>query len=265
MGKFLKAVQAIKAIIKKPYLLNLVLEENLHWAEQMSTNAQYSNGLPLIHLNQLFPGFKEELNTVSFLGGGSLPTDIALLKGLCRKFEHCKYFEIGTWRGESAINIAEVAAEIKTLNLSNEEIVVLTGNQRYADLHGYLSKPNKKIEHLTGNSFTYDFSTLGPKDVVFIDGDHHYNAVVNDTAKVFQHLVHEKSIVVWHDYAKDPETVRFEVLKGIIDGMPKEYQGNLYHVANTLCAIYIPEKYSSEKLVSPVEPVKTFKLTLSYN
>jgi len=61
-------------------------------------------------------------------------------------------------------------------------------------------------------------------DVLFIDGDHRYDYVKNDTAKVFRHLVHNKSIVLWHDYAYSPGQVRYEVLAGILDGVPETYR-----------------------------------------
>ena len=69
-----------------------------------------------------------------------------------------------------------------------------------------------------------DFEALNKKfDLIFIDGDHHYEMVRNDTAKVFQSLFHSGSTVVWHDYAFNPEKIRFEVLAGILDGCPTEF------------------------------------------
>src|SRR5690606_41176729 len=58
----------------------------------------------------------------------------------------------------------------------------------------------------------------------------------SDTENVFKHLIHENSIIVWHDYAYNPEKVRFEVMQGILDGIPKKFHSNIYHVANTMCA-----------------------------
>ena len=122
-------------------------------------------------------------------------------------------------------------------------------NERYADLHGYFSKSKANIIHLEGNSMHFDFQSLGKKfDVIFIDGNHHYEFVKNDTEKVFKHLVHEKSIIVWHDYAYNPEKLRPEVLAGILDGLGSENRNYLYHVANTMCAVYIREEMKTTKL-----------------
>lgn len=263
MKKIKKTIKALREIIKNPWLLNLVLAQDELWAKKVEQKHGLSGGLPVVELSDLFPDFEETLSTFAFLGGGSLPTDIALLKNLSRKFPETHYFEIGTWRGESVINVAEVAQKCYTLNLSKEQILGLGLQEKYADLHGFFSKKQANITHLFGDSMHYDFAALHQKfDLIFIDGDHHYEYVKNDTQKVFSHLLHEHSIVVWHDYARSPEEVRPEVLAGILDGIPPQFQGNLYHVANTLCAVFIRENYPTKKLEQPTEPNKKFEVNI---
>ncbi|AMC10674.1 hypothetical protein Lupro_05195 [Lutibacter profundi] len=136
-------------------------------------------------------------------------------------------------------------------------------SKKYADLHGFFSKNNKNIKHLTGNSLNYDFGALNKKfDLIFIDGNHKYKYTKNDTEKIFKHLVHENSIVVWHDYAYNPETVRHEVLSAILDGIPNKYKENIYHVSNTLCAIYTNRTLKTSKFEYPITPNKIFNITL---
>ena len=95
-------------------------------------------------------------------------------------------------------NVCENTAISYTMNLSREEMTKMQLPSDYIDIHGVLSKDNPKIIHLFGNTLTYDFEKLNQKfDVIFIDGDHHYKMVKNDTEKVFKHLVHENSIVVF--------------------------------------------------------------------
>ena len=84
----------------------------------------------------------------AFLDGGSLPTDIALLRSLAVNIPNCRYFEIGTWRGESAANVASVAKECTTLNLSPQQIMALGLPQQYADLHGFFSKDLPNVTQL---------------------------------------------------------------------------------------------------------------------
>ena len=184
-----------------------------------------------------------------------------LLKGIAQQFKECKYFEIGTWRGESVINVAETAKTCYTLNLSSDEIIDLGLKKEYADLHGFFSKNKKNIKHLYGNSMNFNFDGLNKKfDLIFIDGNHKYEYVKNDTEKVFENLIHENSIIVWHDYAYTPEYPRAEVLAGILDGVPKHLHNNLHHVSNTMCAIFTNRNFDSNAVEFPVKPLKTFKL-----
>ncbi len=103
---------------------------------------------------------------------------------------------------------------------------------------------------------------VAPYDLVFIDGDHHYEMVKNDTQKVFEHLVNENSIVVWHDYARDPETVRYEVLAGILEGIPEKFRDHLYHFENSLCAIYINKDFEKKFMNSIVRPDHYFEVNI---
>jgi len=258
-----KLFKALFAILRNPWLLNNVLSDDSVWNRYINKNYEFNHGLPLLDINRVCPNFSETLECFAFLDGGSLPTDIALLKSLSKKFENCKYFEIGTWRGESVVNVAENAAECYTLNLSKEELLSLGLSDRYADMHGFFSKGKENITHLTGNSLTFDFKSFDKKfDLIFIDGDHHYSTIKKDTENIFEHLVHENSIVVWHDYAHTPEKIRPEVMAAILDGTPPEHRKYLYHVSNTLCAIFIRSEFPTSVLEAPAIPNKTFRVTI---
>ncbi len=257
MHKLKKLFNGLLLLIKKPSLINEVLESDLVWQKKVNYQT-----FPVVEMENLVPNFNETLSVFSFLGGGSLPTDIMLLKALARQIKDCSYFEIGTWRGESVVNVSETAKECYTLNLSKKEMLDLKMPKEYAELHGFFSKNKKNIQHLYGNSLTYDFKGLNKKfDLIFIDGNHKYDFVKNDTKQVFKHLAHKNTIVVWHDYAYNPEKIRSEVLKGILDGLPKEMHQNLYHVSNTMCAIYYPENLQSTRFTSIKKPDKYFKVS----
>jgi predicted O-methyltransferase YrrM len=263
MSKISKLIEAISALVKTPSLINNVINDNTIWQKKVTEQFDLNVGLPVIQLNDLFPNFSETLNSFSFLGGGSLPTDIALLKSAARKFDDCKYFEIGTWRGESVCNVADVAKECYTLNLDPNQLVQLTKNQKYADAHFFFSKDLPNVTQLLGDSRTFDYAGLNKKfDVIFIDGSHHYDFVKSDTQNVFQHLLHDNSIVIWHDYAYSPESIRFEVLKAILDGVPRSEHQNLYHVGNSMCAIFIKGKFPTSKLELYGQPKFTYEVNL---
>jgi len=149
--------------------------------------------------------------------------------------------------------------------LSPDDIISLGYSKKYADLHGCLLDSNRdKIEIIYANSRNFDFSTLGKKfDLIFIDGDHSYEGVRSDTNKVIPFLRDENSIIVWHDYAYNPEKPRHSVIAAILDGLPKAMHGQLFHVSNTMCAIYTNQKFKSQLLSYPVAPDKIFDVSIS--
>lgn len=260
MNKIVKSVKAIYSIIKNPYLLNLVLDDNERWKNYVVKRYPNRGKFPQTDFLTLFGGINETIDPFLFLDGGSLPTDLALLRMLARKFNDCSYFEIGTWRGESVANVSPFAKSCFTMDLPDEEKMILGMSKEYIQQHALLSKHLDNVRHIKANSFSYDFTEPGQKfDLVFIDGDHHYKGVLNDTRKVFSHLVHENSIVVWHDYAYHPEEVRYEVMAAILDGMDPLLLGQVYHVASTMCAIYLPVSLQANKLTEG-----TFKVNISF-
>ena len=250
--RLLTALRAFAALARTPALLTEVLAADVPaWrARALAHAAQWPSlgaaGLPLVPFAHFVPpGAPAAARTVApfaFGDGGSLPTDLLLLRALAREHAGCRYFEIGTWRGESAANVAAEATTVHTLNLSPAEMRALHLPERYIELHGYFSQPVLNVTHLHGNSATFDLAGLqasaGPFDLIFIDGDHRYAAVQRDTARVFEHLVGPNTVVVWHDASRQPGYPRWEVLAGLLDGLPPGLPGQLVQVGNTLCALY---------------------------
>lgn len=248
MGKAGKLFRALKSILSHPSLLNHVLDDNDEWRKRVEAEFSEIKQLPVI---ELFDVITTDFNTVSpysFLSGGSMPTDLLLLKGLAGKFDKCRYFEIGTWRGESVANVSTVAEACVTVDLPESEKRKLGFGDEYIKEYARYSVNLPNVEHLQANTKELDFATLGKFDLVFIDGDHHYDLIKRDTVNVMQHLIHEKSIIVWHDYAFHPEQVRFETLKAILDSIPKQFHSRLYFVKNTLCAVYLPEFQKNQEI-----------------
>jgi predicted O-methyltransferase YrrM len=233
-SRLITALRALAALVRTPALLTEVLAADAPaWrARALAHAARWpglsATGLPLVpfahFLPATAPAASRTVAPFAFGDGGSLPTDLLLLRALARQRPGCRYFEIGTWRGESAANAAADAASVHTLNLSAAEMRALKLPERYIELHGYFSRPLPNITHLHGNSATFDLDSLwcenGYFDLIFIDGDHRYEAVRRDTARVFEHLVGPKTVVVWHDASRQP--------------------GQLVQVGNTLCALYSP-------------------------
>ncbi len=246
MSKTKKLIRALKLILNKPYLLNKVLDDNDNWKTKVVSDYNISEGFDEISFRNLAAGKEIAVKPFAFMEGGSLPTDLALLRILASSFKDCNYFEIGTWRGESVANVAEVARACTSLNLPVKTMKDAGLDPPYIDQHAMFSHGLKNVLHMEGNSLEYDFAGLHKKyDLIFIDGDHHYDSIRQDTKNVFDHLVHEKSIVVWHDYAWQPGNIRYETMAAILAGVPMSLRKNLYAVRNTLCALYYPAKINA--------------------
>lgn len=264
MSKLSKLFKALSLILKQPSLLNKIMDDADVNKSEVIARYGLPDGLPVIDICELLPGFSETVDPFCYLDGGSMPIDLALLKGLAKQIPNCEYFEIGTWRGESAANVASVVAHCTTLNLPDAEMISMGLSKKYVDLHRFFSKDLANVTHLQANSQTFDFKSIGKQfDLLFIDGDHHYESVKNDTKAAFSLLKNENSIIVWHDYGHTPNDVRWDVLKGILDGTPENKRKYLYHVSNTLCAIYTTKPLHTYKQETIEVPTKKFKIEIS--
>lgn len=267
MSKISKTLRGLAALARNPWLLNHVLAaDEASWQRraQAHTGRQLgAQGLPMVALQSFLSAADTIVQPFAFREGGSLPTDLLLLRALCRRVTAASYFEIGTWRGESAANVAAVAKAVYTLNLSAQELRHLGLPERYIELHGFFSQPLPNVTHLHGNSATYDLAGLGQQfDVVFIDGDHTYEAVRTDTRRVFEHLVGPTTVVVWHDASRQPGQPRWEVLAGILDGLPATAKGQVVQVENTLCALYSPQPFPAHTPDPLADPQHWFSVQL---
>ena len=258
----IKAIYRIlRKIIIKPSSIFLVLKDETEFEDNLK-NKYGRTQFPTADINQFLVDGKGQIDHYTFLDGSSLITDLALLKSIAKSIPNCEYLEIGTWRGESIMNVAESAAHCTSINLSPEDIIAMGLPEKYAQLHGCLIKEQKNILSVHANSLYFDFSTLNQKfDFIFVDGDHSYEGVKSDTRKVYELLKDDNSIIVWHDYGYNPETPRHSVISAILDGLPYEAHQYLYHVSNTICAIYTKRNLKATLQESPVKPNKVFRIS----
>ena len=263
MSKLSKLIKAISLIIKQPSLLNKVLDDDEVNKNEVVKKYNLEKGLKSVDITELLPNFDITVEPYAALDGGSTPIDLALLKGLAASKSNCDYFEIGTWRGESVANVASVAKNCVTLNLPDSTMLEMGLDRKYVDLHRHFSNTLKNVTHLQGNSLSYDYIRMNQKfDLIFIDGDHHYESVMSDTKNAFMLLKDENSIIVWHDYGNNPSDIRWDVLRGILDGTPSDKIQHLYRVSNTLCAIYSKNVKAAEHVVNYDVPKKHFAISV---
>lgn len=260
--KISKLLSALMIIIREPVKLNLLLNDNDRFKKMVDKNHGDLNIFPVVSLADLI-SFPIDVNPFAFLDGGSTPPDLALLKGLALKTSNCDYLEIGSWRGESLANVAPFARECYAINLSDEEMKNMGLSQDSIDQHFFFSSGISNIKIIKENSFKFNFSGLNKKfDIIFLDGDHSYHAVKNDTEKTFPLLKNENSVIVWHDAARYYEQPRYEVIAGILDGLPEKERKFVYFVENTLCAIYTRQPLKTFTRKGPYKPRHFYKVGL---
>lgn len=220
--------------------------------------------LPTIDILDLIPNLNEKIEPYSFLKGTSSLTDFILLKSLAKQFEKCSYLEIGSWRGESLSNIRDVTSDCTSITLSKNEMKAMNFSDNFIKSHGIFSNRLDGIKCIEENSQKYDFRKLNKQfDLIFIDGDHTYEGILSDTKKTFPLRKNKKSIIVWHDYGFDFEKIRYTTLKAILDGIPQELHKNLYHVSNTMCAVYIENiNYITYETKFPSKVNKYFSINI---
>ena len=262
MNKFSKLLKAFSLILQKPYLLNNVLKDEIVFKEGFQ-RAFPSVAFKQIRLVDLMQSDEVTIRPYAFLSGSSLATDFALLQLLCRKYQVKDYLEIGTWRGESAANVAPFVKEVFTLNLPDQTLLKMGMSRAYIAAHRFFSKDVANITHLFGDSATFDWTPYQHNcDLIFIDGDHTTEAVQRDTQTALQLRKSEKSILVWHDAKSDGEYPRYEVLLGIYRALPKELHQNVYLVKHALCAVYLPEGADASSIALNALPTRCFELEL---
>ena len=256
-------IEIFRNLLTNPKNIRRVVDENAFYARYL--HKKYTiESLPVLDLDRLFPGFEQEITNYCYLEGSSLTIDIAFLRKLASEIPECSYFELGCWRGESLFNVAEVAKECTALSLSEEEMRQMGVSEDNISQNHFFTRDLKNLTTIGHNSLTYDFTRIKNRfDLLFIDGDHHYESVLSDTRNVLNLRKNENSIIVWHDYGFNPEMVRPEVLAGILDGLPKHLHQYLFHIGNTKCAALIIKDFGtlpSRKF--PSVPEKAFMVKI---
>jgi hypothetical protein len=157
-----------------------------------------------------------------------------ILYDICDSFNHneIKYLEIGSYAGGSAslVSSNEKVKNVYSVDLGtpiNKEIPIKNVN----------NFKNKNCEYLyfQGSSFdqnTIDVvkSTVGKVDILFIDGDHSYNGVLNDF-KNYSDMVKNGGYIVFDDYM---DNIYSPEVKGAVDYIISNLLDNNYEIIGSL-------------------------------
>jgi len=141
------------------------------------------------------------------------PDGIACLALITSALQPQSIFEIGTFRGRTALNFALNAPKdcrIFTLDLPPEAkqgAMELTGQadrkiiaaaEPGRDYRG--NDVESRITQILADSQTFDFSPwTGKVDLVYVDGAHHYEAVRSDTENALR-MVRPGGYILWDEF-----------------------------------------------------------------
>jgi len=125
--------------------------------------------------------------------------ELYVLNSLVKAFAPRTIFEIGTLHGRTTVNLLDNAEQLDTL-YTLDILEELPGNK-------FQTHPNAgKVKRIVVNSLNLDTEPYRNQvDFVFIDADHTYNAVVNDSQKAFE-MLSRGGFLVWHDFTAVVDT-----------------------------------------------------------
>jgi predicted O-methyltransferase YrrM len=195
------------------------LEEREFFAETLAEGR-----IRIVQLGQLFPGIESQAVPLGVIDPDTRhanQVDMLYVCAIARHRRARRIFEFGTYLGRTTYHLAlgAKAREVFTLDLdpAADHRALKIGQAVKAvherGLQGHFFKDTPvaaKITQLHGDSRTFDCTPYaGSMDLVFVDGDHTYDAVVNDTERAMQ-MLRRGGVVIWHDFApKGRGIVRF--------------------------------------------------------
>lgn len=153
------------------------------------------------------------------VSGNVRPLELLVVNLFAKVFKPNSIFEIGTFDGRTTLNLAinsPPVSKVYTIDLpkystistalpvtSGDKVYIhrnVTGARYHNKDENALPEKNKIIE-LYGDTATFDFTPYFNKmDLVFIDGAHSYEYVLNDSKIGLKLLKNGKGVIIWHDY-----------------------------------------------------------------
>lgn len=198
---------------------------------------------------KLFPEARDVRITLEPVPGEGISTpmdELAYLAFVTKVIGPKAVFEIGTFRGRTALNFALNAPDdckVHTLDLppaGRDEGARATGSadtsliQQSKPGAEFLGRPEAaRIEQLYGDSTRFDFTPYYDRmDIVFVDGAHHYAAALSDTRHALR-MVRPGGVVLWHDFANYGDYN--DVTRAVLECLPGT---EVFQIDNSQLALY---------------------------
>ena len=224
--------------------------EGIQSRDSMSDPVEFN--LPVTHPNQLWPGFDETpISMVTRQIRNHLwampENELMVLSAICQMLKPRTVFEFGTFTGASTLAIASntpADTKIHTLDIPPKDRKShRTGVGSDIPFEFEIGQAfrqtqwEKKITVHTGDTRQFDVADFQQKvDLVFIDADHTYPFVKNDTEKAIE-MLKPGGLILWHDYRWDDDAPE---CAGVTRWVNEFYEsvGGCYEIEGTRFAIF---------------------------
>jgi predicted O-methyltransferase YrrM len=186
-----------------------------------------------LYLAELFPNIGEIKLPVGVIheeSHHSNQVDMLYVCAIAAFLQARQIFEFGTYRGQTTCGLAAIAADVKvtTLNLPPEK------DPRYAPYIGQFIKTSPyrdRITQIFADAYEFDpFPYTNQMDFIFVDADHSYEGIENDSKKALQ-MLRPGGVIVWHDYAAKTPGV-YEFIRDFSKERP------VFQIRNTCLVVY---------------------------
>lgn len=248
-------VVALKALWKNPSQGRAIFNRYFHTYLDLVKGGEVPWSV-----KSIFEAFPEAANlsiTLEHKPGGGIATNVkqlAYLAIITKALAPKRIFEIGTFRGRTALNFALNSppdCEVFTLDLpvdnhtsvthtADRQLKTVLGSKVGCEFKGHPSVA--KIRQLWGDSMTFDFTPFAHTvDLVYVDGAHHYQAVLSDTHEALGMLRKSGRVaILWDDFGNFGDY--FDVVAAILDSPVKSA---VFQLEDTELAVYLREGVGS--------------------
>lgn len=158
--------------------------------------------------------------------------DLLYVSAIAKHLRARNIFEFGTYIGRTTYYLSEASEEamVTTLDLPLER-----GSKTGDYLSTYFRGTERegRIRQILCDSKEFDTTPFRKRmDFIFVDGDHSYEGVKNDTEKAFDMLA-PGGVIVWHDYNARPDVGLAHYFVELTKKQP------LFRIHNTSLLLYI--------------------------
>lgn len=228
-----------KARLAELHIAGLLEEEfgaaiNTHLSAVAFEKTQRISRIRELYAEEIFEGISQISLPLSISNEASHHEnhmDMMFVVAVAKHRNAKRIFEFGTYLGRTTVGLASIDADVvvTTLNLDPAE------DTRYGPYIGRLIKDSPyrdRIKQIFSDSKKFDTKPYAESmDYIFIDADHSYDAVKNDTEKSLKMLA-PGGVIIWHDYAPKSPGVY-----GYLQEL--SLQRPLFRIKNTCLVLYI--------------------------